>query len=610
MNKKNNIFRWIAIITVLVLATIACGTPSGPSSRDLNINVSVPSKNLNIGDSFNITLSVKNTGIYNLDITQIQLPQVILKNATLVSAFPSMDISGVSNTQNLISYSTTLAPNGEQTLSFTLKADKAGDLSGTGNIVSNAGTTNYQAQVVIEGSTVDGWSPGPSAIITPAALGAIPYQAVVQISALVEVDGRELIGWTGSGTILTVDGLILTNAHVVLSDRFYTVKDLIISMTVAQDSPPVMTYLASILQVDADLDIAVIKVRSDLDGNPIDTASLNLPAVPLGDSDGLQLGDAITIIGYPGIGGETVTLTRGEVSGFTSEVPYGNRAFVKTSATIAGGNSGGLAANAAGEIIGIPTQVGSGDADAGFVDCRPLADTNRDGTIDERDSCIPTGGFINALRPVKLAMSLIQAAIQGQVALNIGSGTGETYKPSGEVDFYDDFSDPNSGWYIGTDENGGSEYLNGEMVLEVKQANWLIWTYYTNDSDNIVLAADARVIRGVGDGDFGFICGLVDNNNFTGMEISEDGYFTIWKYKNDEYEVLVEWTYSDEIAAGGPFYLAAFCGSQKLALAVNDTLLVEIKDPSFVVGDVGLLTGAYDTAGTKVGFDNFQLMQP
>ena len=548
-----------------------------------------------------------NSGDFNLDISEIQLPQELVDNAQLVSIYPS---TAISIEPTIIEYQTTIAPNGSQSVSFTLKADKAGDISGNGSVVTNAGTTNYKLRILVEGDTVDGWSPGPSVMQTPMALGAIPYQAVVQISALVEVDGRELIGWTGSGTILTVDGLILTNAHVVLSDRFYTVKDLIISMTLTQDEPPVPTYLASILQVDADLDIAVIKIRSDLDGSAINTSTLNLPAVPLGNSDSLQLGDAITIIGYPGIGGETVTLTRGEVSGFTSESPYGNRAFVKTSATIAGGNSGGLAANAVGEIIGIPTQVGSGDDAAGYVDCRPLADTNRDGYIDESDSCIPTGGFINALRPVKLAMPLIQAAMQGQVALNVGGGTGETYTPSGEVDFFDDFSDPNSGWYVGSDENASANYINGEMVLEVKESNWITWSNISNYSDNVILGMDIRVIRSVGDSDFGFICGLKDNNNFTGLEISEDGYFTIWKYVNDEYQVLVDWTYSDEIAAGGPFYLAAFCGSQKLALAVNDTLLVEITDPSFVVGDVGLLTGTYDTPGVKIGFDNFQVMQP
>ena len=48
----------------------------------------------------------------------------------------------------------------------------------------------------------------------------IPFQAVVQITALVEFYGDVIDGWTGSGTIISEDGLILTNAHVVLSIGF------------------------------------------------------------------------------------------------------------------------------------------------------------------------------------------------------------------------------------------------------------------------------------------------------------------------------------------------------------------------------------------------------
>ena len=79
----------------------------------------------------------------------------------------------------------------------------------------------------------------------------------------------------------------------------------------------------------------------------------------------------------------------------------------------AGGNSGGLASTPGGEIIGVPTQLGYGGEDQ-YVDCRVLADTNRDGYVDEYDNCVPTGGFINALRPINLAMPLIEAAQRGE----------------------------------------------------------------------------------------------------------------------------------------------------------------------------------------------------
>jgi hypothetical protein len=151
------------------------------------------------------------------------------------------------------------------------------------------------------------------------------------------------------------------------------------------------------MAVDYELDLAVIKIVSDLDGKPIDTKQLALDHVLAGDSDLLELGDLIRILGYPGIGGETITFTEGSVSGFTRVRGVDGRAWIKTDATIAGGNSGGLAANADGQIIGVPTQVGYGGAER-FADCRYLADTNGDGVINQNDNCIPVGPIIEAAR--------------------------------------------------------------------------------------------------------------------------------------------------------------------------------------------------------------------
>ncbi len=238
-------------------------------------------------------------------------------------------------------------------------------------------------------------------------------RATVQIIALVKEGGRYQPLWTGSGSILTPDGLILTNAHVASDpDPNYQPDALGVAITVRSDDTPELRYLAEIRAIDYDLDLAVIQIVSDLSGSAVDPKQLGLTTVPLGDSDALELGDLLHILGYPGIGGETITFTEGVVSGFTREPGVEGRAYVKTDATIAGGNSGGLAANLGGEIIGVPTQVGYGGAER-FADCRYLADTNGDGYINQNDNCIPVGGFINAIRPVNLAKSLVEAAKSG-----------------------------------------------------------------------------------------------------------------------------------------------------------------------------------------------------
>ena len=148
----------------------------------------------------------------------------------------------------------------------------------------------------------------------------------------------------------------------------------------------------------------------DLDGSPVDAEDLDLPYTGLGDSDSLEVGDQINIFGYPGIGGETITFTSGNVSGFTHESGVQGRAWIKTDATIAGGNSGGTAVDEDGLLVGVPTQGGVTDE---IVDARPVADTNGDGVVDGQDSAVPIGGFINALRPVNLALPLVEQARSG-----------------------------------------------------------------------------------------------------------------------------------------------------------------------------------------------------
>lgn len=243
--------------------------------------------------------------------------------------------------------------------------------------------------------------------------------AVVQISwVAIEGDNAYGVG-VGSGTIISPDGLILTNCHVAAPLLFGVSPDQVpeydylgISLTVRSDQPPQPAYLAEVVAADPVLDLAVIRIAWELDLSPITSESLNLPWAELGDSDEVEVGDELNIFGYPGIGGETITFTKGVVSGFSLDSAIDGRAWIKTDATIAGGNSGGTGVNEQGYLVGVPTRAGAGGG-ADYVDCRPLADTNGDGRIDDEDTCIPIGGFINALRPVKLAVPLIESARLG-----------------------------------------------------------------------------------------------------------------------------------------------------------------------------------------------------
>ena len=172
--------------------------------------------------------------------------------------------------------------------------------------------------------------------------------ATVLVIAL-DASGDEMNG--GSGSVVNPRGYILTNFHVVEGG-----DTLVIGVNTAdQNEPPQATYLAEIVDWDADLDLALLQVVSREDGGAL-PVSLDLPAVPLGDSDTLHIGDAITILGFPDVGGATVTLSRGAVAGFHPDGGIA-RGWIKTDAEISPGNSGGVAINEAGKLIGVPTFV-------------------------------------------------------------------------------------------------------------------------------------------------------------------------------------------------------------------------------------------------------------
>ncbi|MGO9567365.1 MAG: Do family serine endopeptidase [Desulfomonilaceae bacterium] len=139
----------------------------------------------------------------------------------------------------------------------------------------------------------------------------------------------------GSGFIVSPDGMILTNAHVV--------KDMDeIKVTLAGKR----SYTAKVIGVDPDSDIAVIKIPAT-----------GLPAVTFGDSSRLRVGEIVLAVGNPfGFNG---TVTRGIVSatGRTNVGIIGYEDFIQTNAPINPGNSGGPLVNIQGQVIGITTAI-------------------------------------------------------------------------------------------------------------------------------------------------------------------------------------------------------------------------------------------------------------
>ncbi len=594
--------------TVLIVGGFgALGAIFGPDPEGLTVSVKVEPAIVAEGDPFQMVVTAGNTGSRALTIDSINMPGSIAEGALLTNVTPGDQGRDRFSDYTSYSFTQTLAAGEQVQFVFSFQAVTAGNFDGDLDVVVGVRQKVTPVQLVIQAAEQVAVPAQPTPLPSE---GTIPFRSVVQIIALYEEDGELYEGWTGSGSIVTPDGLILTNAHVVLPDKYFDVDGLVVALTELEDRPPVPAYYAEVMQADEALDIAVIKVTTDLDGVPVTAGTLNLPTVPLGESNDLTLGDDMYIIGYPGIGGETITLTSGEVSGFTAEAGRGERAFIKTSATIAGGNSGGLAANAQGELIGVPTQLGYGGDDQ-YVDCRVLADTNRDGFVDENDNCIPTGGFINALRPLELALPLIEAAQRGEVAIEAGVEPAETMNAEGEVLFMDDFSDPSTGWDIAEEGDYAVGYHNGMYEIELRLDNYYVWSVPGKNYGDVFLTVEAEPAVPTGEGDFGVVCRYQDADNYYALEISEDGFFTIWKRVAGEFIALVDWEEADNLPLDGAMVtIQAACVGNNLGLAADGVILAEVQDNTFSDGDVGLIAGTWETTGLVVAYDNFVVHGP
>ena len=153
----------------------------------------------------------------------------------------------------------------------------------------------------------------------------------------------------GSGVIVTRDGYILTNNHVVEgSDK------------VRVELPDHRAFTAKVVGTDAATDLAVVKIEAT-----------DLPTLVIGDSDAVKIGDVVLAIGNPLGIGETVT--SGIISAKGRQTPTGGdgyQDFLQTDAAINHGNSGGALVNAAGQLIGINSQilsVSDGNIGLGFA---------------------------------------------------------------------------------------------------------------------------------------------------------------------------------------------------------------------------------------------------
>ena len=201
----------------------------------------------------------------------------------------------------------------------------------------------------------------------------------------------------GSGFIVSDDGFILTNNHVVEK-----ADEILVSLLDKED------FKAEVVGTDPKTDIALIKIK----------AGKKLPFLRLGDSEKLEIGEWVVAIGNPYGLGHTVTAgivsAKGRIIGAG---PYDD--FIQTDASINFGNSGGPLFNLGGEVVGINTAIIQGGQGIGFATPIHLAKTVL-GQLKEKGKVTRgwLGVYIQRLTP-EMAESLSVPGKKGAVVVDV-----------------------------------------------------------------------------------------------------------------------------------------------------------------------------------------------
>lgn len=268
---------------------------------------------------------------------------------------------------------------------------------------------------------------------------------------------------SGTGFIVSEDGTILTNKHVVLDEKaYYTV--------VTSEGKK---FDAKVLALDPVQDLAIIKIES----NDV------MPALKLGDSDKLQIGQTVVAIGNA-LGEFQNTVSVGVVSGLGRTISASGGGMVETlediiqtDAAINPGNSGGPLLNLKGEVVGINTATVEGAQNLGFA--TPINKAKRD--IEQMGN---TGKIVYPFLGVRYV--LITETIQGKNNLPVNYGVWIQKGSNGEVAI----SPGSAAEKAGLKEGDIILEFNGEKITERNTLAKIIMKYNPGDEATLKTLRD------------------------------------------------------------------------------------------------------------------------
>ena len=212
-------------------------------------------------------------------------------------------------------------------------------------------------------------------------------------------------------------------------------------------------------------------------------------------------------------------------------------------------------------------------------------------------------------------ISLVALLALATIACQYSSPFAPTPTPvpqSGETLFFDDFTNPTTGWERFTSAEGTMDYDGSGYRFLVNALDANFWSTPGQSFKDVRMEVDVAKLSGPDENRIGLLCRFVENNYYFFM-VSSDGYYTIGKYIGGNVIQLgqSEMQFNESIHQGlAVNHLRADCKGSTLIFFVNGTPVAKAEDSDLAEGDVGLLAGTFAQPGVDVIFDNFVVLQP
>lgn len=403
-------------------------------------------------------------------------------------------------------------------------------------------------------------------------------QATVEI-VVVDFERNQVIS-SGSGSIITPAGLVLTNYHVVDESIEKYNGRVVIYMPADRRATTFHTFQGRVIVYNPNEDLAVVQITHTGTGEKLE--NVTFPFISRGTSTALTEGDQVYAIGYPDTSPGARVTTQGIYSGSLND---GELTWILSDVDISNGNSGGPLLNAESLLVGIPTKGRTGET---------------------------SGEVLGYSRPIEAAEPLIMEAINILEGAESGNTTNDIFCTA-------DFTSNNGIWPLGYKEADSTEredrIAGGALHSSVRfKRDVYTWINAPDcNVENFLLLVDAQLYSSVDDDN---AIGI----HFRQQEIAagEANYYQVLYYRDGSYEVTLryagEWKPLQERTAS-PFIrfdrgetnrLGILVVGAKFTIFANGEPLITIQDDTLPeAGEIGLgMVGDADEM-VYATFDNF-----